>query len=336
MFNNAKFKYAALFAAAVLLPPFVAVYVDLSGLLPAALLSSVILGVLTASAPLALAFAVPVGLYAWGYVLFGDFLSPVTPLIFLPAGFLAGMCMRRKCSRRLTVALTSAGFLLSLAAEFAIVTYSICGSLSAKAMNATYNELYVFFTNAAYNSIYNVLNTNAKSYGLAESDVALYTTSYIKSYRPMFFGTVLLICNIVSYLFTAVSKRILKYLDAEKHNGLPGINGSWEFVLSKSSATVFIVCYVCLFLGGETLSLPQASAFYAVMLAIVGGVFLMAFRSLRSKLHISNSNLIIASVILLFFFSGSILDIVTIILAIIGLSATFKQDKKGDESVEKN
>ncbi len=327
MFNNAKMKYAALFLAAVLLPPFVAVYVDISGLLPIALVSSVILGVLTASAPLPLALAVPVGLYAWGYILFGDFLSPVTPLVFLPAGFIAGLCMRRKCSRRLTVALTSAGFLISLAAEFAIITYSLCGSLSAWALEATYNELYVFFTNAAYNNIYNVLNANAKNYGLAESDVALYTVTYIRSYRPMFFGTVLLICNIVAYIFTAVSKRILKYLDTEKYNSLPGINGNWEFVLSKSSATVFIVCYICLFLGGDTLSLPQASAFYAVMLAIVGGVFLMAFRTLRSKLRISSSNLVITGVILLLFFSGSILDIVTIILAIIGLSATFKQDR---------
>ncbi|MBQ3195233.1 MAG: hypothetical protein IJB65_02090 [Clostridia bacterium] len=328
MLNNAKIKYAALFLAAVLLPPLVATYVDVSGILPAALVSSVVLGVLAASASPALAFAVPVCVYGLGYLLSRDFIASAMPLVFYPAGIFAGVCMRRKCSRRLTVALTSFGLAMGMGIEFVIITYHLCGSLSAEAFGVCYDGLYAYFADYLYDSVYNVLNANSKNYGLAEADVAAYTVAYIKTYRPMLFGTIILACNVAAYIFTAVSKRLLLYLDVNKHDGLPGTNGKWEFVLSKSSAVVFIICYICLFLGGETLTLPQTSAFYAVMLAIVGGVFLMAFRAVRNKFRMGNSNIIITGIILLLFFNSAIINILTLMLAVIGISATFKQDKK--------
>ncbi len=332
MSNNAKLKYTAIFAAAVLVPPLVMAYVDPSGILPASLLASVAIAVLLSSAPVILSVLVPVGVYGLGCILSGDFVLAAMPLVFFPAGFCAGICMRKGCTRRFAVSLTSVGLVLGLGAEFVFLTYYLCGGLSTQDFRVCYNSLYLYFVNYIYNSVYNVLNANAENYGLNDVDISVYTIAYIRSFRPMLFGTVILVCNIVSYIFTAASKNLLRFMNIDKYKDLPGIRGDWEFVLSKSSAMVFIISYVCLLLGGDTLTLPQASAFYAVMLAIAGGVFLMAFRAVRNKFSMGGgSNFIIIGILLLLFLQGSLMDIVMVILAVIGLSATFKQGVKEGE-----
>lgn len=336
MLNNAKIKNLGLVLLAAVLPALAFITDTTSAVVPMSLLSAVVLAALVAVAPWWLSAVVPVAVYGLCLLISGDYYLSALPLTVLPAGVCGGVCMRRMCSRGFTVALVSFALVVGALLCFGILTLALYGTISFSAIKECYNTIYSLIVDAVYENVYNVLKVSVEEYGYTESFVATYTAAFLRSYRPMLFGTVIFTCNVVAYALTAISKRILKYADVAKYERLPGINGDWEFVLSKSSAVVFILCYFCLLIGGDSLTLPQASAFYAVMLAIVGGVFVMAFRSIRNRVKLTGGvDLIVIGIVMFLFFQSSIMDIVSMVLAVIGLSATFKSGKKEEGGNEK-
>lgn len=329
---NLILKNIGLPALAVFLPLVTFFTGTWESLIVTSLLSSATLAVITASLPIWITAAVPLAVFGLCYMAGGDLYLAMLPLVLLPAGIATGVCIRKKCTRGLTVGISSFGLIFGGFLAFLIVTWANYGIVNGTSIKACYEATYRYFTEVLFDNVYNSLKTAFESYGYEEGYLETYTASFLKSFRPMFFGTVIFTCNAVAYAFTAVSGRLYKMLDASKFNSLPGIDGKWEFVLTKSSAVVFTVCYICLFLGGDSLALPETSAFYAVMLAIVGGVYVMAFRSIRDRSKITGGvDLIVICIVLFLFFQSSLIDIISLVLVVIGLSATFKSNKKGDK-----
>lgn len=330
--KNLVLKNIGLLALAVFLPLVTFFTRTWESLVVTSLLSSAALAVITASLPVWTTAAVPLAVFGLCLLVGGDLYLAMLPLVLLPAGIATGVCIRKKRTRGFTVGISSFGLIVGGFLGFLIITWAGCGTVNVTAMRLCYNELYRYFTEVMFDSVYVSLKNAFDSYGYEEGYLEAYTASFLKSFRPMFFGTVIFTCNAVAYAFTAVSGRLYKMLDVSKFKSLPGIDGKWEFVLTKSSAVVFTVCYVCLFIGGDSLALPETSAFYAVMLAIVGGVYVMAFRSIRSRSKLTGGvDLIVICIVLFIFFQSSLMDIISLMLVVIGISATFKSNKKGDK-----
>ncbi len=332
MSDNSTLKKVVLFVTAVLVPCLGTLVSEPSWIVPSSLVAAAIYAVLTAVAPVPLALAVPIIVYGINAVLGGDYVFAAFPLIFLPAGFGLGLCMRKKCSRRVTVATTSVSLVAGGALGFVLATLTVFGKLTAATLADCYSGLYSYVANSFYENMYTSLKSAAYAYELKDFDAAAYTKIYLKSCRPMLIGSAIFACNALAYILTAVSKYLLKHTSIEQFKSLPGINGNWEFVLSKTSAVVFIVCYACITLGGDALALPELSAFYAILFAIIGGVLIMALRTVRNKMHLGGSiGFIVTGIIIFFFFQGSILSIIVTVLAIIGLTATLKKEKTEDK-----
>lgn len=251
--------------------------------------------------------------------------------VLLCASVGVAVCMRLRFSRGRTVAISGMCTAVGVLFAASIIVVSIYGSL-------TFKNFVDFFYTVRDNAVYELYNEIVNSVNvlydsLGESvDATSYAIAYIRYLIPQSIGAVLLLVITATYFFTELAKQFVKIVDREYLKQLPGINGQWEYVLPRSSAVAFIIFWFCLFIGGDALKTSETAAFYAVMMPLLGGVLVMAFRSIRDRVRRRGwADLIFPTIIAVFFLSDYILSI----LSIIGLVSTFKM-KPGDDDKCKN
>lgn len=337
MFKNANSKYYLLLAIATALP----IVAVLSGLIDVILL----MGFLSAAAlaglfyikPSAVLLLCPAVTYGAFAVITGDLAVAAISALFLPSAILCGLVMRRKGSRAGAIGAVCGGFGISALFVFGISLFAIYGRINADALKQLSTDYLIPLKNdivdQLYRNLYTSLEQTMTQMNMAgEIDLVSYTAAYIKALKPVTIGLILASAGVFAYLFTEVAKQATKWVDSDKLVALPGIKGKWEYILSKGTATAFIIAYVCMFLGGDALKFNELAAFNAVIMAITGGVLIMAFRAIKDRISKRGwADLVFPVIILVFFLS----DYIFSILAIIGLVASFRFKSEDEQKCKK-
>ncbi len=248
--------------------------------------------------------------------------------LYLPLGIISAFCVRKCYKRAKMVLFLSVGFgvaAISCLVVYFFITYDEI-SLSAF-RNAIISRVGAikreFLSQTEYALVLQAdaqkLDINISSYISALSNLINYIS----------FGLAAFIFNSASYLSTVFTKFTLKGFGGEKIT-TPFESDSWQFVLSKPSAVAFIAAYLCLAIGAETLTYAQTVAFYAIVIALSGGVLLMAVNRIKHSVKNSRSFFLPLLLAVLMFFFGTFMLILT--LFVIGLFATFtfKNKEKAD------
>lgn len=343
MIKNSKLKYYALLAVAALVPLLVLVFdikylfQSASSLFPLGLLvSSAILAALFAVKPSPLLLVAPLALYGGMYALSGSFVVSAFSAVALPMAIGVGICMRRKLARGLTVTVATLCMAGGVGMCFVILTAICFGNISVSSFVRCYNSYIVpaahYFKDLIGQTMAESMERYAESFGVDSFDATDYALAYVASLKTVVFGWLFLGANIISYAFTALSGRTAAYVDDGYLKALPGVNGRWEFVLAKSSAVVFIVCYACLKIGGDDLTVPQVSAFNAIMYAIIGGVLVMAFRTIKERIRSRGGvEILIMAVVGFVFFGDTFMSFAITALTVVGLYAALRAKKETDD-----
>ncbi len=261
--------------------------------------------------------SVPVVSYGIAFMLCGDPILALLSVVYIPVAVVIAICLRKKASRSTTVVLSSLTVgIVALGCGVAwALDYGIELSFESVAalIKTTANDVTNFLVDSVPDAFY-------------EKNLSkeVYRATLYELFRYFSIGFFVLACNVVAFISTAITKLVVSYLCSDEKK-ISTFAKKWNFVLSKQSAVMFIICYLCLLVGGETLTLPQQIAFNTVFVAIQGGVLVMAFNSLRAKISNGGSYVLILYLILMFFFG---LPIVIIALSVSGLFAVFKPKTK--------
>lgn len=332
MTNNAKLRLIPIIIAAVCLPPLALYYSDGASFFLCALVAALGLTALYAVKPSVLWLALPLASYGIGAALGADAIIGAFILATVPLGLTAGYGMYKGYSRAKTVFISVVGLFVGAAFAFVLSVIYMYGALSADAVKDGFNSLYGAVSNGIYENVVLSLESVAASYDLGEMDVHSYASLYVQTLKPIAAGMLLFAGNLIAYVFTAAAKRLVKWVDVNRFDALLGQDEKWLFVLSKSSAGVFLGAYLCLMLGGDTLSVPEQAGFYAVFLAIFGGVIIMGARSVRNYFAQSTAwngtSLAVILFVLFFIFGSSVLSIAFVVVSASGVVASFKHKKK--------
>jgi len=262
---------------------------------------------------------VPLISYGIGFSVTGDPLSAALALVYVPVSAVITICLNKKLSRGVTVVLSA--FTIGMVAFGCVVATAFVNDVTVSADGIS-EFLSVSAANVA-NSLVSEIPDSLFTNGLTREG---YVRTIIEGLKYFSLSIVVLFCNLVAFSSTAVTKRAVLSLNDEE-SSIFGLSKNWLFVLSKPSAAVYIVCYLCLIIGGETLTLPQQIAFNTVMTAIQGGVFVMAFRHIRKRISVSGFAAIFMYIVVLYFLG---LSAVAMVLSGVGLFAAFRQKSKED------
>lgn len=244
----------------------------------------------------------------------------------MPLGVLIAFCIRKKYKRAKTVLFTSIGFAIATIACAVVYLVAYCGSYSLSSLGNALKSTGAEIKNQILIEMERSLLLQLENTGV-KIDTAAYIAAFSSLMNYVSFGVTAFVINCVSYFSTSITKLSLNGLGDNKINAFFN-ESNWQFVLSKASAIVFLLVYLCIQIGGETLTQPQIVAFYAVLLAISGGVLLMAVNRIRNSIK-KNGNFV-----MLFLLAGTAFFLgiypVLLIMIIMGLIATFsfKSDKE--------
>ena len=338
MSNSVKTRYCLVLIVAVALPFLALNMADISVIALAILLSCGAVTSLFFVKPSPWLLVFPFALCVAACFFSKDYMFSALAVALLPSCVCAGVCMRRRCSRGQTIVAVVACIGLGVFLGIAVIVFALYGSISYN-IAVSFNRDYLVplkgqLLTSVYDSIHNSMEQLMAQLGEEYSgiDVSTYSIAYIKSLRPMSVGIVLFSVATVAYLFTELIKQVVKVVDENKLKNLPGIEGKWEYVLSKGSAVAFIIAYFCMFIGGETLKIAEATAFYAIVMTILGGVLVMAFRSIKNRIKLRGwGDLIFPAILIVLFLS----DYIITILTVIGLVASFRVKAEDDEKCKK-
>jgi len=262
---------------------------------------------------------IPIASYGLSCLACGDVALAALSIFYLPASLVTVACIKKNASRSATVVLSSVTVGLTALTCVAIAALLSGKSLSFDGVSAYIDEVSkTFAENLVSNvpdSLFNETLTKATYQALIFEGI---------KYFSMCFAV--LFCNIVAFSSTAVTKRVLS-LTKDGAGGLSEFAKEWRFVLSKPSAIMFIVCYLCLIVGGETLTLPQQIAFNTVMTAIQCGVFVMAFSFLRDKVRANGFASIFVYIVFLYIFGMSF---TAMVISCVGVFVTLARKTKED------
>ncbi len=319
MVRTQTLKYIILQAVILLLTTACCLYPDVVVFAVALTVQIGLYAAVAAQKPFWLSLLSPVLSYIIAVVMLENPVLAIASVLFFPAGALMALFIRKGLSRSKTVLVTSvtvgAGLLL-----FAL-SIIIPGGINsfdsfAEALNNTIND----FAKLSVENLPDIYFTQ----GISEET---YYNLLVEMLRVFLFGSVVLLCNIVAYVSSAIAKRaVIK----TKGNTLLQNDMQWLYVMSKPSAVVYIVCYLCLLIGGETLTLPQEIAFNTVLLALLGGLLVMAVRSIKTKMGVVGlSSLFIYAVV--FFIFG--LEATILVMSVTGLIAVFKYKPQEDKDI---
>lgn len=326
MVENRRFKYAVTLQAVVVALTVACCLLPDALFLLAAVTAQVGLYAAAASQkPFALSLVSPLLSFGAAFVLTGEPSAAALSLMYAPAGIAAALCIRRCCKRSKTMFFTS----LTFGAEMLAGVLCFFSREGVGSISDASGLVGAFLNSCAEASVKNMPDIPGVQ-GVGREAYRKLLYEYLRLFS---FGSVALLCNAVAYFSTALSKRImLKIRDGR----LFANNSQWLYVLSKPSAVLFIVCYFCALIGGSTLSLPQRIAFNTPVVALIGGVLVMAARVVKEKLRISGlSGLIIFAVVLFFFGVRSLLVLLSVIGLITALRYKPTEDRENREICKK-
>lgn len=265
--------------------------------------------------------SVPLVSYGLSYLACGNGALASLSLFYLPASLVTSVCIRKSVSRSASVVLSSLTVGLTALAYVAVTALISGVSLSFEGVSSFIDGVSrAFAENLVSNvpdSLFNETITKATYKALVFEGI---------KYFSMCFAV--LFCNIVAFTSTAVTKRVLSASNNATVE-LSEFAKEWRFVLSKPSAVMFLVCYLCLIVGGETLTLPQQIAFNTVMTAIQCGVFVMAFGYLRQKVRVNGFASVFMYIVFWYIFGMSF---TAMVISCVGVFATLaRKTKEGDK-----
>lgn len=319
MVKTQKIKYILLQAAIVALTATYCIFPDALYILAALTIQIGLYSAIAAQKPYALSlFSVPLS-YAVAFTLVGDWRVAVLSVLFWPVGTLVAVCIRKGVTRAKTVLLTSVLFGVCLV-SYAVMILWMLDIRSIDEFSEKLISGMKFLAQMSANS----LPEASLVKGLTRD---VYEKLVYDFLRISFIGTIVFACNTVAFVSTAIAKRIVI---KTKGNTMLNNDPKWLYVLSKSSALVFIVCYLCVLVGGETLTLPEQIAFNTVVIATLGGVLIMAFRAIKGKNGFAGIPVLIIYAIVLFALG---LQALLILLSITGLVAAFRYKNMEDKDI---
>ncbi len=238
---------------------------------------------------------------------------------YMPIGIVMAYCIRRGMSRSRIIMATSLSFAFSAFVCLTVYLLETCEVYSLNAFRFRLRTDISLIKSNILNEIETLLESQTTTTGI-EIDTTMFTSLFADMLDYISFGMVALLINGASYLSSVFTKLALKGSDNERINKIFSGSG-WRYVLSKSSAAIFAVIYLFIIIGGETLTLPQIIAFYSVILALSGGVIIMAINNIIDKIR-KNRNFVLLIMLgaITFFFGGSA---AILALFVIGLTAAF-------------
>ncbi len=255
----------------------------------------------------------------WGYAIVFAFYALV--------GTVLSVCVKKEYSRSKSVFCLAITIASSIAVCYVFFFAMTADSFSVTELGNSLKTGINSFIDKTVSTFIENFKLQADASGF-KFDIVEFTKSFSSMLYSMSFGIVAFVINFASYISTWIFKLTQKGIESDKIKRVFGKN-EWSFVLSKVSAVVFIVTLLLIAIGGDTLTRPQNVAFYAVFIAISGGVFIMAFNKLRNSVRNTGSYLFpVMLVILAIFFD---MYIAWLIIFGIGLYAALSyKDKKED------
>ncbi len=257
--------------------------------------------------------------YGLSYLVCGDPLTAAFALFYLPASLVIAFCIRKGLSRGMTVVLSS----LTVG-----VTAFACVAVPA----FIYGVAFSFDSVSAYISMVSQALAEKLVSGVPDSlfDETLTKANYqalmASGFKYFSLCFAVMFCNIAAFASTAITKRVLLYVEGGTGR-LSVFAKEWLFVLSKPSAVMYIICYLCLLVGGETLTLPQQIAFNTLMTAIQCGIIVMAFSFLRERFRAYGFAAIFMYIVVFVFFGVSV---AAMVLSGLGVIVTLRRKTKED------
>lgn len=319
MVKTQKNKYILLQAAIVALTASCCVFPDAMFIVAAITVQIGIYSALAAQKPYVLSLVSVPASYGVAFALVGDWRIALLSVIFYPVGTLIAFCIRKGFTRTRTVLLSSVCFGTLLVGYVALVLY-MWGITSFDGFATALTDGMAYLAEMSADNL---------------PEVSLVEGLTRDAYRDLLYdfmriasiGAFALMCNTVAFASTALTKRIVF---STKGNALLNNDQQWLYVLSKPSAVMFIVCYLCVLVGGETLTLPQQVAFNTVIVATFGGVLVMSLRAVKGKTGFAGIPKLLIYAIIFFIFG---LQAVLILLSVTGLIAAFRYKNKEDKGV---
>ncbi len=271
-----------------------------------------------------LSFIGPIGSIAAIYLIGGSSFAALFFAFYVPIGVLLAFCVRKEFKRAKTVIFSSLGFALATLSGLLVYLMATRGNVSLDTIGDFLRAVGMALKKQLLKEYEYSLLLQAE-----QMDVSINVSKYVSQFASQLnwfsFGSLALLFNSASYLSTVLTRFVLK--GVEQSNLKTFFDSTaWQFVLSKASALAFIVVYLCIAIGGETLTQPQQIAFYSVVIAISGGLVVMAVNKIKLSVKKSGSFFLpIVLIAMAMFFNVSA---VVLVLYIIGLVATFTVKNK--------
>lgn len=260
--------------------------------------------------------AAPVVSYAAALLLLGDWRVSFAGVLFAPAGLIVAYFIHKKKNRTHTVLATSAVLGVSVAL-YAVALFITSGE-------PTFERASTLLNNGIKRLVDLSVNSLPESYFSQGITAETYATALTGSLRVFMFGAFALVCNAVAFFSTAIAKRTVRSFEPSAFSH----DEKWLYVLSKPSAAFFVACFLCVLVGGDTLTLPERIAFYTVVIALLGGILLMAFRSIKQRITTVGFPSVLIYVIVYFMLGfGSLVAL----MSATGLIEAFKYKKQEDK-----
>lgn len=263
---------------------------------------------------------VPMASFGAAYLASNSLLLSAIAVSYVPVAVIIGICLRKGANRGVTVVLSSVGIGVTAVAYVVISALAYGITFNVSDISSYITALSDYFANQTIASV-------PDSFFTESITREMYLAMLLKEFKYYSFSFLVLCCNLIAFASTAIARRVIN-LYGTTNAKLTTMVKDWLFVLSKPSAAMYLVCYLCLLIGGETLTTPQQIAFNTVMVAIQGGLLVMAFRNIREKMRVAGFSALIIYIILFYFFS---LEGLAIVLSVSGLFAAFRQKTKEDK-----
>lgn len=316
MAKKQTLKYILFQAAICLLTGACCFYPDILFVVAAITLQIGLFSAVACQKPFLPCLAAPVASYAVALILLRDWRVAFAGVLFVPVGLAVSFCIRKKASRTHTV--FAASLTLGLAvALYALMLFVLTGDLSFERAAALLNNGVKSLVDMSVSSL-------PEAYFSQGITAQAYASALTESLRLFIFGAFALICNVVAFFSTSIAKKVLRAFNSTCFS----YEEKWLYVLSKPSAAFFVICFLCILVGGDALTLPERVAFYTVVIALLGGILLMAFRSIKRRISNVGFPSVLIYVIVYFMLGfGSLVAL----MSVTGLIEAFKYKRQEDK-----
>lgn len=309
-------KYILFQAAICLLTFACCCYPDVLFILAAITLQIGLFSAVACQKPYVACTATPIVSYAVAWMLLGDWRVAFAGVLFAPVGMAVAFCIRKKATRTHTVLAASLTFGIAVAL-YAVMLFALSGDV-------TFERAANLLNNGIKQLVSLSVSSLPEAYFSQGITAEAYTVAFTESLRVFMFGVFALICNAVAFFSTAIAKKTVRAFNSSAFS----FEEKWGYILSKPSAVFFVTCFLCILVGGDTLTLPERITFYTVVIALLGGILLMAFRSIKRR--VSNVGFPSVLIYIIVYFMLGFGSLVALMSAT-GLIEAFKYKRQEDK-----